>query len=71
MESGVKAALSMILANIDARPPQTMDTIDYALGLLVKGTFDALEAQPVALTLEEVPDNEKPDETAPSESKEG
>lgn len=55
LTSAVKGTISLILSGMKEDVPEGMDTLDYALGLFVKAGFDALEKQPLALTLAETP----------------
>lgn len=63
LTSAVKGTISLILSGMQEQVPEGMDTLDYALGLFVKAGFDALEKQPIDLTLAEVDDSIKSDET--------
>lgn len=54
MTTAVKGAIVMILRQMGLNPPQKVDTLDYSVGLLVHTVFDALEKEPIELTLEDV-----------------
>lgn len=60
--STVKGAASMLLNMMGTKPPQNVDTLDFAIGLLVNTTFDALESQTLNLTLQEAPAEKKADD---------